>query len=257
MEINQTLLYPYLIFNKEFHYSDTITLYPVQMRDIIEFQQCQSALTLRKDSIFQEKEFIKMQYFDFIKFAYGNFKLAQQYNLPFLPLYYNFILKLLNLVCGENTIIKVNEKNLDIIINDTLITNDIFENLRKIILLQNDIDYNIDEFINADTINALEKAHAFEAKKRKEKSDIEDYIDSLIIELKVPEEYVSSLTIRKFWRYIKRINKHEEYQSCRCAQLGGMVKFKEPIQHWMTSVETTDPYADVKADEKEIRRKVE
>lgn len=93
-------------------------------------------------------------------------------------------------------------------------------------------------------------------KKNKEKSDIEDYIDSLIVDLKVTEEYVSELTIRKFWRYIKRINKHEEYQSCRSAQMSGMVTFKEPIQHWMTSIEITDKYENLKTDEDELRSKI-
>lgn len=257
VEINQALLYPYLIFNKEFKYSDTITLYPVKMKNVIEFQQWQVALTLRKDSIFQEKNFIKMEYFDFLKFTFGNFELAQRYELPALPLYFNFFIQLLRLVCGNNADVQLDESTFEVTINGGLITNDIFEDLRKIILLQNDIDYNVDEFINADTVNALEKARAFEAKKKKEKYDIEDYIDSLIIELSVSEEYVSNLTIRKFWRYINRINKHEEYQSCRSAQISGTIKFKEPISHWMTSIEKTDKYADVKTDEKELRRKVE
>ena len=91
----------------------------------------------------------------------------------------------------------------------------------------------------------------------KKKSDIEDYIDSIIIGLKVTEEYVSNLTIRKFWRYIKRINKHEEYEACRSGQMSGMVTFKEPIQHWMTSIEVTDKYENLKTDEEELRSKIE
>ena len=82
-------------------------------------------------------------------------------------------------------------------------------------------------------------------------------IDSLIIGLKVTEEYVSNLTIRKFWRYIKRINKHEEYEACRSGQMSGMVTFKEPIQHWMTSIEVTDKYENLKTDEEELRSKIE
>lgn len=256
MEINKDILYPYLLFNKEILYSDKITLYPIKMKDILIFQQCQSALILRKDSIFTEKEIIKMEYLDFIKYAYRNIELSEKYQIPLLPLYYNFILQILQLSCGETSTISYNQDTLDFSINEVPITNEIFDDLRKIIMVQNDIDFDIDEFINIDTIKALEKAREFETKKSKEKSDIEDYIDSLIVDLKVTEEYVSELTIRKFWRYIKRINKHEEYQSCRSAQMSGMVTFKEPIQHWMTSIEITDNYKDLKTDEEELRSKI-
>ena len=257
MEINKDTLFPYLIYNKEIKYNEHITLYPIKMKDIITFQQYQMALTLRKDAIFQDKQIIKMGYLEFIKYACRNDELAQKYNIPLLPFYYDFIIGVLQLTCGEDVEIKYNTSTLDFSINDFLITDEVFDDLRKIIIIQNDIDFDIDEFMNIDTVKALEKAREFEAKKNKEKADIEDYIDSIIIGLKVTEEYVSNLTIRKFWRYIKRINKHEEYEACRSGQMSGMVTFKEPIQHWMTSIEVTDKYENLKTDEEELRSKIE
>ena len=257
MEISKDTLFPYLIYNKEIKYNEHITLYPIKMKDIITFQQYQMALTLRKDAIFQDKQIIKMGYLEFIKYACRNDELAQKYNIPLLPFYYDFIIGILQLTCGEDVEIKYNTSTLDFSINDFLITDEVFDDLRKIIIIQNDIDFDIDEFMNIDTVKALEKAREFEAKKNKEKADIEDYIDSIIIGLKVTEDYVSNLTIRKFWRYIKRINKHEEYEACRSGQMSGMVTFKEPIQHWMTSIEVTDKYENLKTDEDELRSKIE
>lgn len=257
MEISKDTLFPYLIYNKEIKYNEHITLYPIKMKDIITFQQYQMALTLRKDAIFQDKQIIKMGYLEFIKYACRNDELAQKYNMPLLPFYYDFIIGILQLTCGEDVEIKYNTSTLDFSINDFLVTDEVFDDLRKIIIIQNDIDFDIDEFMNIDTVKALEKAREFEAKKNKEKADIEDYIDSIIIGLKVTEEYVSNLTIRKFWRYIKRINKHEEYEACRSGQMSGMVTFKEPIQHWMTSIEVTDKYENLKTDEEELRSKIE
>ena len=257
MEINKDILFPYLIYNKEVKYNEHITLYPIKMKDIITFQQYQMALTLRKDAIFQDKQIIKMGYLEFIKYACRNDELAQKYNMPLLPFYYDFIIGILQLTCGKDVEIKYNTSTLDFSINDFLITNEVFDDIRKIIIIQNDIDFDVDEFMNIDTVKALEKAREFEAKKSKEKADIEDYIDSLIIGMKVTEEYVSNLTIRKFWRYIKRINKHEEYEACRSGQMSGMVTFKEPIQHWMTSIEVTDKYENLKTDEEELRSKIE
>ena len=257
MEISKDTLFPYLIYNKEIKYNEHITLYPIKMKDIITFQQYQMALTLRKDAIFQDKQIIKMGYLEFIKYACRNDELAQKYNMPLLPFYYDFIIGILQLTCGEDVEIKYNTSTLDFSINDFLVTDEVFDDLRKIIIIQNDIDFDVDEFMNIDTVKALEKAREFEAKKNKEKADIEDYIDSIIIGLKVTEEYVSNLTIRKFWRYIKRINKHEEYEACRSGQMSGMVTFKEPIQHWMTSIEVTDKYENLKTDEEELRSKIE
>ena len=257
VEISKDTLFPYLIYNKEIKYNEHITLYPIKMKDIITFQQYQMALTLRKDAIFQDKQIIKMGYLEFIKYACRNDELAQKYNMPLLPFYYDFIIGILQLTCGEDVEIKYNTSTLDFSINDFLVTDEVFDDLRKIIIIQNDIDFDIDEFMNIDTVKALEKAREFEAKKNKEKADIEDYIDSMIIGLKVTEDYVSNLTIRKFWRYIKRINKHEEYEACRSGQMSGMVTFKEPIQHWMTSIEVTDKYENLKTDEDELRSKIE
>lgn len=256
MEISFENMHPYLLYNKKYVYDRKLTLYPVKMKDILLFQQCIPALTLRKDSLFQEKEIIKMQYLDFIKYACRNMELSAKYNMAFLPIYYDLILELLRVVCGPDAEIMYNKSTLAISINGILITNEIFDDLRKIIMIQNDIDFNMEEFMNIDTIRALEKARDFEAKKKKETSDIEDYIDSLVVDMKFTEEYVSQLTIRKFWRYIKRINKHEEYQSFRSAQMSGMVTFKEPIQHWMTSLEITDQYENLKANEDELRSKI-
>lgn len=256
-EITKQSLLPFLIFNKEIKYNDFITLHPIKMQDIIVFQQYQTALVLRKDSIFHEKNIIKMAYWDFIKYSCRNAKLAENYHLPSLPFFYDFILGILQMVCGNEAEIKYDTSTLDISINGFEITNSVFDDLRKIILLQNDIDFEVDEFMNIDTVKALEKAREFEAKKSQEKADIEDYIDSLITAMKVTEKYVSNLTIRKFWRYIKRINKYEEYKAYKSGEMSGMVTFKEPLQHWMTSIEVTDKYENFKTDENELRSKIE
>ena len=91
---------------------------------------------------------------------------------------------------------------------------------------------------------------------RKRNVDIEDYIDSLVIELRTTNEYVMNLTVRKFWRYIKRVNKHEQYEACLNGQMSGMATFKEPIEHWMTSIEVKDKYENLKTDEGELREKI-
>jgi len=257
VEINKHILFPYIIYNKPFQYNKFITLNPIKMKDIVVFQQYQEALTLRKDAIFREKKIIKMSYLEFIKYSFKNIDLANQYRIPLLPLYYDFIINLFIIACGEKAEIKYNPNNLDFYINDCMVTDSMFDELRKILIIQNDIDFDVDEFMNIDTVKAFEKAREFEAKKNKEKSNIEDYIDSVIVALHLREEDVEELTIRKFWRYVQRINKHENYNACKSGEMGGMVTFKEPIQHWMTSIESEDKYEKYKTDEDELRSKVE
>ncbi len=254
--ISKQSLFHLLIFNQPFVYSRFITLHPLKMKDIVPFQQYQEALTLRKDAVFQEKEIIKMSYLDFIKYACRNEKLARAYPIPMLPFYYDFIIALLQMACGENTKVRWEPSSLAIYIGGQEITPPVFDDLRKILIIQNDIDFDADEFMNRDTENALKKAREFEAKKNREKSDLEDYIDSLIISLKLTEQEVSNLTIRKFWRYIRRITKREEFLACRTGQMSGLVTLKEPLSYWMTSIDITDPYAHLKTDEAELRSKI-
>lgn len=256
VEINKEILQKNLIFDLPIVYDDNITLYPVRMKDSLDFQVFQLAITARKDSIFQRKDVIKMGYWDFIKETAISPDNFQSKDLPLVSFYYSFILTMLPKICEKDANIEYNTSTLDVYINGELITNEIFDDMRRIIILQNDIDFNIDEFMNIDTVKALERARDFEAKKNKETSDIEDYIDSLVIELRTTNEYVMNLTVRKFWRYIKRVNKHEQYEACLNGQMSGMVTFKEPIEHWMTSIEVKDKYENLKTDEGELREKI-
>ena len=53
VEINKKLLQQNLIFALPVTYDDYITLYPIKMKDYLDFQVFQLAITARKNSIFQ------------------------------------------------------------------------------------------------------------------------------------------------------------------------------------------------------------
>lgn len=249
-----------LTFDQPIQYDPYITLHPIKMRDIFDFNMYKSVLTIRKNALFPEKKIIKMEYLDFIKFLCRNYDFAQfnmdKCNTFYYPFYYDWLISLLVMVCNDNEQITYDKNTLDIYINGELITNEMFEDIRRIILIQNDIDFNPDEFMNIDTLRSLEKAEAFEASKMDEHQSIEDAVDSLVVALHLTEEYISNMSIRKFWRYVKRVNKHEDYTICKTADMSGMVTFKTPIKHWMTSIEVTNKYENVKSDETEIRSKL-
>jgi superfamily II helicase len=77
------------------------------------------------------------------------------------------------------------------------ITAEKFDDIRQIILIQNGVDFDINEFINRDTEEALRKAQEFENEKNNEKATIEDCIDSVVVGLETSEEYVENLSFER------------------------------------------------------------
>jgi len=252
--INRDTLLPYLIYNKPFPYSEHITLYPVTMKDVILFQTVSQSITVRKNSTFRDKKIIKMSYLDFLLYCLNSKELEETYKINGLSKYYVYALQLLQLCCRESEV-QINYQTGQITIDGELITPQIFDDLRRIIILQNDIDFDIDEFINYDTERRLRKAQK-DSSRDGAKANIEDYIDSLVIAMNITEEAVMNMTIRKFYRYIKRYQLHESYQIAKTGECSGMVSFKEPIRHWMTSLEEEDSFGHLKTDENSLRGKI-
>lgn len=253
-KINKDMLISYLIYNKPIKYDEYITLHPVTMNDIITFRILTKSITLRKNSIFRNKKIIKMTYLDFLLYAFNNIELEKEYEISELSQYYIYAIQLLQLCCKDSKV-EINQDNGQIVINGEIVTPEIFDDLRRIIIIQNDIDFDIDEFLNYDTEQALNKARK-DNEKNNSNVSIEDYIDSLIIAMNTTEERVMNMTIRKFWRYIKRYQLHENYTIAKTGECSGMVTFKEPIQHWMISLEVKDKYKDLKVNENELRSKM-
>lgn len=256
VKINKDILAPYLLFNKPIKYDTHITLYPVIMNDVLTFQILIQSITVRKNSIFRDKKIIKMSYLDFLFYCLGNKELETTYKISGLSQYYFYAVQLLQLCC-KDTEIKLNEQTGKIYINSELITPQIFDDLRRIIIIQNGVNFNIDEFMNQDTENRLLKIKQ-DANKNNNEASLEDYIDSLIIALNSSEEKIMNMSIRKFWRYIKRYQLYENYTISKTGECSGMVKFKEPIKYWMVSLkENEDKYKNFKANETELRSKIE
>lgn len=253
-EINKDVLFPLLIYNKPVKYSENIILYPVTMNDVVSFQLLSQSITVRKNSTFHEKKIIKMTYLDFLLYCFGNKELEVQYKINELSKYYIYAIQLLQLCCKDAEI-SINEQTGQIFINGEVITPQIFDDLRRIIIIQNDIDFDIDEFLNYDTEQKLIKAQKH-LDRDSSKANIEDYIDSLVIAMHTTEDRIMTMTIRKFWRYIKRYNLHESYTIMKTGEYSGMTSFKEPIKHWMVSLEEDDKYKHLKTDENELRSKI-
>ena len=252
MKISKDTLLSYLIYNDPFQYNEHITLYPITMKDVILFQSLTCSITVRKNSIFHSKKIIKMDYLNFLFFFFLNTELEKEYDIAGLSQYLILTMQLLQLCC-QNQEVRLTQEGLSI--NNEIITPEVFDDLRRIIIIQNDIDFDIDEFLNYDTEQRLLKAQK-DLNKDEVKATIEDYIDSLIIAMSTTEEYIKNMTIRKFWRYIKRYQLHEGYTIAKTGECSGMVTFKEPIKHWMISLEEDDKFKDLKTDENSLKGKI-
>ena len=245
---------PFLLYDDKIEYSDDIELYPVTMADVLNFNLFSLSIKLRKDSTFRDKNIIKMSYLEFLIYSFNNKELEQQYGIVGLSNYYMYAIQLLHLCCRDAEI-KINQQNKNIYINDQLITSEVFDDLRRIIIIQNGIDFDIDEFLNFDTEQSLIKAKKHLTKDESE-AGMEDYIDSLAICMNVTPDVIKKMSIRKFWRYINRYRLREEYTINRTGESSGFVTFKEPIKQWIRSIDNDDKYASVKADEDAIKGKI-
>lgn len=251
MTFDEVTLSPYLVYSKPIPYSDKITLYPITMEHYFEFQQFQESLTVRKDSTFTEKRIVKMTYYDFLKYSFKNTDLSSKYNIPFLKDLYGYMWALLKLACKSNIEINANQ---NFIINGQEITDKEFNDIRQILIVQNGVDFNIDEFIHYDTEQALKKATEKERNIKNDKATIEDFVDSLVVALHTTEQSIMGTPIRKFWRYVKRYNLLEDYTIRRTGECSGLISFKEPLKHWMTSLDVNDMYDNVKMSESELTK---
>lgn len=258
MPINRNELEPNLLYSTPYHYTDKKTfdlvLYPVTMENILEFSMFKQAILVRKNSTFPVKKIIKMSYLEFLFFTFGNVEFAEEYKMPLLPNYYAFTFHLLKLVFKEQTV-EMRTDQVGYRINGVEINDDQFDDIRRIIILQNGIDFDIDEFIHYDTEQELIKAQNAISDK-KDNSTIEDYIDSVCVALNRPEREIKDMTIRKFWRYVKRISKRDIFNTMKSAESTGMVKFNEPVQYWMSGIEEVDKFSNVKTDAQTLKQMI-
>lgn len=253
MQISKESLYEYLLYSDPFPYTKDLILYPISMEHILDFSVFKSSIIVRKNSIFPIKKIIKMPYLDFLFYSYNNYELAKEFKMPFLPQYYSFAFELLKLVF-KNQEVKVNVSKGGFLINNVEITSEQFDDIRRIIILQNGIDFDIDEFINRETEEALLKAQNITSEK--DESTLEDYIDSVCLAMHISEEKLKEMTIRKFWRCVKRISKRDVFNIMKSAESSGMVKFKEPIKYWMSDIDTNDKYKEIKTDTQSLKQMI-
>lgn len=119
-----------------------------------------------------------------------------------------------------------------------------FEEIRQLIMLQNDIkpqhyDARTEEFLN----NMKNKLRA--VKKNGQDMTTEDLITIVAFSLHKDTSELENMTIRRFNRFLNIIMKKDDYYMYKQLELSGMIKMKSDIPHWISHYEPKGKFDDI------------
>lgn len=154
----------------------------------------------------------------------------------------------------------VKKKNKSMIqIKDGFYSSEDFDEIRKIILEQNDVEQ-INENIKKEVRDELD---ALQSKMNKLTSsvkmcDFEEQMICLSVTTGTSLDQIKQMTIRKFKKYIARIENIMTYEIYKPAILSGFISSKDknfPL-HWMADLSSDNKYSNILVNEDEIRSKI-
>lgn len=212
---------------------NNLKIYPVKVRDYYNFFICSSVLNIDKDSI-EDLDVIQMNYLDFLVFrCMKDQSVADKTNVTNGQLMYDKLMGILGLCLHTE---KVNfgisaDQHVVLICDGVEINAQTFDDIRRIIMYQNLIDYD-DSYINPDI-----KAAYDEYWKVKNKDiimpDLEQRMADLTAMTGITKKDILDMTYREFEMAFNAAKDKLEYQIAKTGEMSGMVKFKNPIEHWI------------------------
>lgn len=119
-----------------------------------------------------------------------------------------------------------------------IITSEDFDEIKRIILFQNVLDYT-DEYIDPDVKRATDEYYRL--KNKGIRVSLEHKIICVQMRTGMTTEAIGDLTIRNFQQLFDVIAEESDYNSLRIAEANG-AKFKTPVTHWAYK-ERKDKYA--------------
>lgn len=241
-----------LYFDEPIPYKELL-IYPVTMKDYLEFHWLVSCLLIDKNSI-PDINVISMSY---LRFLYYN---AANNDEPYVYMVKMLLCMVLHIDFNEEMSFYVDENDKAFFkVRSIAYSGSDFDEIVKIIFEQNCITP-IDNTIQKEVRDALEKAEEFKMQQTKQKMcSLEEQMICVLISTPLKLEDIYKLTIRKFEKILQRVDAKLHYQIYLNASMSGMVKFKDEsvIQHWMNDLTKDDRYSDVKVDMDTMRNKIE
>lgn len=241
-----------LYFDEPIQYKELL-IYPVTMKDYLDFHMMVNCLLVDKNSI-PDVNIISMSYLRFLYYE------SMTNNAPYVYMIKALLCIVLHIDFEEEINFYVDEHDKAFFkIRGIEYNARDFDEITKIIFAQNCIKP-IDETIQKEIRDALEKAEQYKMQQNKQKiCSLEEQMICVLISTSLKMEDIYQLTIRKFEKILQRVDAKLHYQIYLSASLSGMVEFKnkDAIKHWMNDLTKEDRYEDVKVDMETMRNKIE
>ncbi len=232
-------------------YKDLL-VYPVCVKDYYEFYWAVDCLLMDKNSV-PDINIIKMSNLEYIYYLSINGE-------PYLYKFLKLLQLVLRLSDDETMNCRFDTENGKpyFWVNERQYNSDDFDNIKEIVAYQNLIEL-IDETISKEIRDRMADARRYKAEMDNDKpSTLEDQIVCLAISTNYKIDDIKDMTLRKFSKFLQRIDYKMHYQIYQTAATSGMVEFKgsSKLQHWMSNLDKDDKFSDIKMDSEELNKKI-
>lgn len=227
-----------------------IKLYPIKLKDCLEFYRYVGILIAFKKNQFRDIKIIKMNWLDFL--------------LEMNKVYEGVEASLRNLLSivfkDQDFSIEINEKGKHFIkvypskkiLNYSLILEGKdFNKIREIILNQNLIQYD-DTIVSKEFQKALDQAKE-DISKQSKSATLEEQIIAYGLITKLTPNQIKEETLWGFYKTLERYGRMVDYQIIGAAMSTGMVEIKDPV-HWLDHIKEKGLYDDVIMKDNQVDR---
>lgn len=240
-----------LYFDQPIVYKN-LSIYPVTMKDYLDFHWLVSCLLIDKNSI-PDVNIISMSY---LKFLYYQ---SSSQDKPYVYMLKALLCMVLHLDLNYEIRFYINNDKAFFNIDNIEYNSADFDNIVDIIFEQNCISH-IDESIQKELRDEFERAQRYRQQQNNQKiCSLEEQMICVMISTPLDMESIYKLTIRKFEKILQRVDAKMHYQIYLSASMSGMVEFKDKnaIKYWMSDLSKDDNYSDVKVDIDDMKNKID
>jgi len=214
----------------------TLKIYPVRMREYLQFFTVAQVLTLDKNSV-PDPKIISMSFLEYIIYAAND----ENFYMTFL----DGLLRISLHAHDEPIEYLADRKGLPFFkIGGELFDKHDFEKIRTIIIEQNLLNPP-DDKIQKSLRDSMEDEQRLRQKMSGNKTaGIEDQMIALMISTGLSMEDVFDMTVRKFIKTLERVDHKLHYEIYLAASMSGFVTFKDKtaIKHWLSDL-TKDKFS--------------
>lgn len=227
-------------------------IYPVKVEDSFDFMSYCGIFLIDKNSI-PNIEIIKMSYLKFLLSLIMDEKNGSLWAESFLKtisiclnikydkdllrygakmgelLFDGYVDKEIICFNGYNLSFVLQNENVSLVINDCQITSREFEEIKRLMMYQNIVDYD-DRQMNPAIREAIDKYYKSKNEGIRNPT-IEDKISVIIANTGMKQETINNMSYRKFEQVFCKIVEKQDYLVGKIAEMQGCLK--TPVEHWI------------------------